>query len=436
VRPVSAIPEIQAMIRPLLESRPLTTAIALLVMLASAMAADIQVTTNFPGGSATVESMDQTTRTIHFMPGGDPAHGWPCWWSLRIDGTEAGEKLHLDLAGSDRPARNNGQNTGKPLDANWAMPGRAAWSTDGKVWRHTEPGHRAGARMQYEVVAEGNSVFVAWGPPFTTRNAEELIAESEKAIPTAKRFELCRSRGDRPVPALRISASTDPKAFGIWIDARQHAWESGSSWVAQGLVEWLIGAEESAVWLREHAEIVVVPIMDVDNVETGNGGKEADPRDQNRDWSDAPFYPEVAAAQARLRPLAAEERLDLFLNLHNPAPGDAQPFFFCGPAEFLSPLGQRNRAAFLVQARQQITAPLLLDPKTRETGPSYHPLWRQMSTQWATDHGNPQTVAACLETSWNTPFSTTDGYRTVGRQLGHAIAAYFRENHPRQPAPP
>ncbi len=419
------------MIRPFPHSQPLLAALAMLALLASAKAAELKVTTDFPGGSATVESIDQATRTIHFMPGGDPAHGWPCWWSLRIDGTAAGEKILLDLAGSDRPARNNGQDTGKPLAANWAMPGRAAWSTDGKTWRHTEPGHHAGAIMQYEVVAEGGTVFVAWGPPFTTRNAEALIATCEKALPAAKRFELCHSRADRPVPALRIAGSTDPKPFGIWIDARQHAWESGSSWVAQGLVEWLISADEPAVWLREHAEIVVVPIMDVDNVETGNGGKEADPRDHNRDWSDTPFYPEVTAAQARLRELAADGRMDLFLNLHNPAPGDAQPFFFCGPAEFLSPLGRRNRAAFLAQAREQITEPLLLDPKTRETGPSYHPLWRQISGQWVTDHGNPQTVTACLETSWNTPFSTTDGYRTVGRQLGRAIAAYFREDHPR-----
>jgi len=403
----------------------------MLAMIASATAAELKVSTDFPGGSATLESIDQAARTVHFMPGGDPAHGWPCWWSLRIDGAEAGEKIILDLAGSDRPARNNGQETGKPLAANWAMPGRAACSTDGKTWRHTEPGHHAGARMLYEVVAEGGTIFVAWGPPFTVSNAETLIAASEKALPAAKRFELCHSRAGRPVPALRIAGSTDPKPFGIWIDARQHAWESGSSWVAQGLVEWLIGADESVVWLREHAEIVVIPIMDVDNVETGNGGKEADPRDHNRDWSDTPFYPEVVAAQARLRELAADGRMDLFLNLHNPGPGDAQPFFFCGPAEFLSPLAQRNRAAFLARAREQITQPLLLDPKTRETGPNYHPLWRQISGQWVTDHGNPQTVTACLETSWNTPLSTTDGYRTVGRQLGQAIATYFREDHPR-----
>ena len=92
--------------------------------------------------------MDQTARVIRFMPGGDPERGWPSWWSLRVEGVANGEKLTLDLAGSDRLARNNGESTGQPLAAAWAMPGRAAFSTDGATWQQTEPGHRDGARMR------------------------------------------------------------------------------------------------------------------------------------------------------------------------------------------------------------------------------------------------------------------------------------------------
>lgn len=398
----------------------------------SARGGELRVSTEFEGGSATIEAVDQATRTIRFTPGGDPARGWPCWWYLRIDGASAGEKLVLDLGGSDRPARNNGADTGKPLSANWAMPGRAAFSTDGVVWQHTSPGRRQGARMIYEITAASDRVFVAWGPPFTPQNAATAIAQAEKANPAASAFELCRSREGRAVPALRISEAQTAKPFGIWVEARQHAWESGSSWVAQGFLEWLISADEAAVWLRQNAEIFFVPIVDVDNVATGNGGKEAAPHDYNRDWSDEPIYPEVRAAQKLLRQLAAENRLDLFVNLHNPAPGDLRPFFFCGPVEMLSPLAQRNRATFLQKAHARISAPLALEEQPRTTGPNYHPLWRQISGQWVTDHGNPHTVSACLETSWNTPHSTTEGYRTVGRQLGEAMVDYLRTD-PRAP---
>src|SRR5262249_54101847 len=104
-----------------------------LLLAGPAFAGDLPRSADFEGGSARVESVDSAARVVKFMPGGDPERGWPCWWELRVDGVAPGEKLTLDLAGSDRPARNNGVNTGKPLDPHWAMPVRAAFSTDGKT---------------------------------------------------------------------------------------------------------------------------------------------------------------------------------------------------------------------------------------------------------------------------------------------------------------
>ena len=91
-----------------------------------------------------------------------------------------------------------------------------------------------------------------------------------------------------------------------------------------------------------------------------------------------------------------------------------------------SPWAASLRPRFLETACARIVGPLAVEEKPRVTGPDYHPLWRQISGQWVTDHGNPHTVAACLETSWNTPHSTAEGYRTVGRQLGQAVADYLR----------
>ncbi len=395
-------------------------------LVVTAVAAELRVSTDFEGGSAHVESIDSTKRLIRFMPGGDPQRGWPCWWYLRVDGLANGEPLTLDLGGSDRPTRNNGADTGKPLAASWAMAARAMFSTDGKTWQPTAAGRRDGLRLHYEVTGAGGPLWVAWGPPFTPRDTEALLAQAEKSMPAAKSFELARTREGRAVRGLRVSEQKTGKLPGVWVQARQHAWESGGSWVARGFTEWLVSDDADARWLRQHAEVFIVPIMDVDNVATGNGGKEANPRDHNRDWDDKPVYPEVAAAQARLRELTKENRLDVFLDLHNPAPGDARPFFFIGPRELMAEPARVNLSNFLALARARISGPLELADKPRETGPSYHPLWRQISGQWVSDHGNSHTVAACLETSWNTPASTTDGYRTVGKQLGLAVVDFLR----------
>src|SRR5438477_533546 len=87
--------------------------------------------------------------------------------------------------------------------------------------------------------------------------------------------------GGDPGRGLHVREAASPAPTAIWIQARQHAWESGASWVARGLLEWLLSEDADAIWLRHHAEVFVVPIMDVDNAATGNGGKEADPRDHN-----------------------------------------------------------------------------------------------------------------------------------------------------------
>lgn len=390
-------------------------------------AEQLQVSTDFEGGSARILEIDPNESVIHFMPGGDSDRGWGCWWAMKVSQLKPGQRLVLMLSPSDQRTRHDGHVSTKSLDAGWSMPLHASVSDDGEVWHHSPAGQRTGNQMRYEVTARSSTLWVAWGPPFTPRHANQMLQFATDRIPGASRFELARTRQGRRVDGLRIqSANAVTQQAGVWIQARQHAWESGSSWVAQGLIDWLAQQGESARWLTDNAELVIVPIMDIDNVATGNGGKEANPRDHNRDWDDAPVYPEVAAAQRHLSSWADDDRLDLFIDLHNPAPKDARPFFFCGPPELLSDVGRDNRALFLGIAQRHINGPLAVEPAPRITGPSYHPLWRQISGQWVNDHGNPHTHAICLETPWNTPHSTTEGYRRVGAQLGETITEYLK----------
>lgn len=400
--------------------------LALQLSVCSLFAADLTVHTNFEGGSARIEKIDQATRTISISPGGDPARGWPCWWYCRIEGATAGETLTIDLGASPAPARNNGKDSGKPLAASWCMPKQAAYSLDGKTWKQTEPGKKHGERIHYKVECQDKPLWVAWGPAFTPKDTDDVIQALSKQ-PGIKPFELAKTREGRPVCGLHFQSTTEKKLPVVWVEARQHAWESGSSWVARGYAEWLASDDADAVWLREHAEIFWIPIMDVDNVATGNGGKEADPRDHNRDWDDKPVYPEIAATQKRLLQFTAGNRLALFIDLHNPGPGDSKPFFYVSQTEVLQENSKPLLAGFLKHAAKRISGPLPLAEKPKLTGPSYHPLWKQISKEWVNQHANDDTVATCLETSWNTPASNTDGYRMVGKQLGQTTADFLRD---------
>ena len=66
------------------------------------------------------------------------------------------------------------------------------------------------------------------------------------------------------------------------------------------------------------------------------------------------------------------------------------------------------------------------------TGANYHPLWREISANWVCMNGNLHTVSLCLETIWNSPRSTTEGYRTVGANLAASVREYLGERPARR----
>lgn len=386
---------------------------------------------DFEGASIRVLEIDQAARRIDCMPGGDPARGWPCWWYFRIDGITPGEALTVRLRGSTATVAKPDAAPAKPLSSVWAMPNQATYSLDGKSWLHTDKGTKQDEWMVYTLKPSAASAFIAWGPPYTPTTAARFVEAMAKSSPHAQAVELCRSRENRVVPMLHVREGdrTPQQRFGVWIQARQHAWESGSSWVAQGFGEWLLSDDADASWLRQHAEIFLVPIMDVDNTATGNGGKDAQPQDHNRDWSPQPHWNEVRAAQRLVGDLIKQGRMDVFVDLHNPAPGDPT-FFYILPDELLKQpmIGLRNRFIELAYGRISKIKPLIpMSNKPKVTGAGYHPLWRQISANWVALHGNEHTVSVCLETVWNYENSTTEGYRAVGAQLAGAVRAYLGE---------
>ncbi|MEQ9409342.1 MAG: M14-type cytosolic carboxypeptidase [Fuerstiella sp.] len=391
------------------------------------------VGSDFEGASVRVLEIDQELRRISFMPGGDPERGWPCWWYFRISGMTPGETVTLKLQRS--MATTAGQ---KPLAASWAMPTHATWSVDGELWQTTDAGQRQNEWMIYTLQPDSTSVYVAWGPPYTPSTAEQFVRDISHQSAHAEAMELCRSREGRSVPLLYVREGdrNNTERFGVWVQARQHAWECGSSWVAQGFGEWLLSDDRQAIWLRQHAEIFIVPIMDVDNTATGNGGKNSIPHDHNRDWSDKPYWNEVSAAKKKIGELIEEGRMDVFLDLHNPAPGDPT-FFYVLPRDLLPEqmLSLRDRFIELAYGRISRIKPLIpMSNKPKVTGPSYHPLWKQISSNWVSMNGNSHTVSLCLETIWNYENSTTSGYRAVGAGLAAAVQDFLAQRASATPA--
>jgi len=395
-----------------------------------AWAADLplQVSSDFRGGSAKVLGIDPVHNTVQITPAGDPKRGWPCWWYFRLDGVDTNKPLMLEVAANQGVVQTGTPGKTRKLPADYSLPEYAAFSTDGTNWEHTARGERHGDRSLYRINAATSTVWLAWGPPFTLKDAGQLIQKACGLCPCAKSFVLARTRGGRPVPGVRLSQSgaADGPRYTVWIQARQHAWESGSSWVARGFVEWLVSNAPAAASLRGKADLVVIPIMDVDSVEEGQGGKEQIPHDQDEDWHPEPYFPEVAAGMKSLSALAKANRLDLLLDLHNPGYSARDIDFYIAPTPLLPPERVANEQNFFNLVKEQMTGEIKFNWRIGPDSDTYDPVMNKCVDAWVAAQSQPHVVSLTMEIPWNLSASTASGYVIAGEQLGRSIDLYLQ----------
>jgi hypothetical protein len=386
--------------------------------------ARFRISSNFEGGSAKLLAIDPETQTVRITPAGDSVRGMPIWWHFRLDGIDVKKPVNLEVVANEAIVITDVPGKTQRTPASFALPPKAHVSFDGKEWGHSSPGVRMGNQITYRLDSVAPTIWIAWGPPFTASDATVFVQRIEKEHSFARSFILCQSREGRQVPALRISEGNKPAAKrpAIWVQARQHAWECGSSWVATGFCEWLTSNNEKAKWLRQHAEIFIVPVMDIDHVATGDGGKNALPQDHNRDWTDTPHWNEVAAAQKHFLQLAKEKRLSVFLDLHNPGPGSRQLAIYVMNKEHIGAEAPALQEKFLELVTKQFGS----FKRNVSKPPAVNPhIFYAVSDSWVAAHGNPNTIAFCIETPWNVPQGTISGYKATGEKVAEVVAAYL-----------
>lgn len=390
------------------------------------VAQQLKVSTDFESGSACVLLIDQQTQTIRFTPAGDVKRGIPNWWYVRIDGIDLSRPLIVEVEAREDLIPDELTGVGKKTSPAFTWPTRAAISPDQKKWDQTTDGSKINNRMIYHVQSQNSTIWLAWGPPFTPTDAMNFVNGVAKSHLFTKTFTLTKSLEGRSVPALQIAEgkkSSDQRP-AVWISARHHAWECGGSWVGVGFINWLVSDDPQAKWLRNYAEIFVVPLLDVDHVATGDGGKHAEPQDHNLDWSDNPHWPEVAATQKRILALAKEGRMNIFLDLHNPAPGNKQQTAYVIDKAYMPPKADPRKLRFVELMTNEFGS-LKQNPALP---PAENPaLFHRVSVPWVLEHSNVNTIAFCIETPWNTPESKPEGYSVVGQKLGSAITKLLRE---------
>jgi len=259
----------------------------------------LRVRTDFPGGgSVTAEVTDSAGQELVAEAGGG-------WWALRVEGVDPERPLNLVVR--TKRAKQQHPFVYSRADGEW------------RVVAAGEALDEAGAEVRYALEGAARSCTVARYRPYGSAEAKARLAEVDEALEGSELFALGPSRGGRAVPGIRIKhpGVADEERVGVWIQARQHAWEITGSYAADGFLAWLLeGGPESSELLRI-SEIVVVPVMDPDGVAEGKAWMSGP--NPNREWlNDRPaVYPQVERAKAMIREFGAAGRgLGVFVDLH------------------------------------------------------------------------------------------------------------------------
>jgi hypothetical protein len=242
------------------------------------------------------------------------------WFHFRMDDV-ANRALTLRLS-SFRGEYNHRPST--PAGA-WMRP---VFSVDGKNWKHFEDAawdaDKAELTLQLRVTS--NTVWIAHIPPYPYSRVLELLNEV-KPLPHARVEVIGQSVMGRDLHLVTVTNFSKPEATKkvVWLQARQHAWECGTSFLVEGALRFITSDDPQAARLRDETIFKFVPMINPDSVVRGEVRFNVNGFDPNRQWDEVDVgekrwldrNPEIWYVKKALLAQHAQKPIDLAMNLHN-----------------------------------------------------------------------------------------------------------------------
>ncbi len=281
--------------------------------------AALTVTANFDGGNIGKVEVLSPTHIRCALTGQvdqDGRNRQANAYYFRVDGAK-GQQITIDLVnlpGEYNYVPNQGAVTKDTVPVS---------SEDNRTWDNVA-GIEFDAKvpqLRMRVTPKGNRIWISHVPPYTNDQLARLISAA-RYRPNFKSEDIGKSVKGRPLFLFTITDSKVPEANKkvIWLMARQHSWESFSSWVAEGAVRFLLSDEPEAKQLRQGAIWKILPAADPDGLASGGVRFNAHGFDLNRNWDieDPIKMPEITAQRKAIFGwLDGGHHVDLFLSMHN-----------------------------------------------------------------------------------------------------------------------
>ncbi len=243
------------------------------------------------------------------------------WFYFRMDDV-AGRELTIRLTSF------KGEYNDRPANApagDWYRP---VFSEDNRTWTHFPAATWDVAKdeLTLTVKPKGNTVWLAHIPPYPHTRLLDLLTEVSR-VPDARTEVIGHSVLGRPLHLVTVSnfARPDAEKKVVWLQARQHAWECGTSFLVEGALKFVISDAPAARRLRDEFLFKFVPMINPDSVVRGEVRFNANGFDPNRQWDEVDLRgklwlernPEIWYVKQALLAQHARQPIAIALNLHN-----------------------------------------------------------------------------------------------------------------------
>ncbi|KAL4642037.1 cytosolic carboxypeptidase 2-like isoform X1 [Arapaima gigas] len=173
---------------------------------------------------------------------------------------------------------------------------------------------------------EGDTCYLAHCYPYTYSDLQRYLTAVTSDPATAlhcKLRVLCRSLAGNAVHVLTITSPSSSREAGrpkraVVVTARVHPGETCSSWVMEGLLDFLLSDSPDARLLRDTFVFKVVPMLNPDGVVVGNYRCSLAGRDLNRNYCTLlrDSFPCVWHTRNMVKRLIAEREVVLYCDFH------------------------------------------------------------------------------------------------------------------------
>jgi hypothetical protein len=299
--------------------------VLLSLTLLSDLPVPIRLHANFEGGSiGTIEKLGETSYRCHIkgQQNQEARNRQASWFYFEIDGARGRE---LTLTMTDYVGEYNGKPGACPMGPD-LVP---VFSLDGVTWNDVpsvvwdDKTKEAAIKLQ----ADCDTIWLAHVPPYTHNRLKTLISEIDQS-PDVLVEVIGKSVQGRDLHMITVTSVNVPDQGKptIWLQARQHAWEAGTSYVMEGALRFIISNDAQAQSLRDRFIFKFTPMVDPDGSANGEVRFNANRFDVNRHWDEVnlrdkkflKWMPEIwYHKKAIYQYLESGHTIDLMINLHN-----------------------------------------------------------------------------------------------------------------------